>query len=276
MGETTAGSLSGQTAVVTGASRGIGRAIAWHLAAAGARTIVHAHRSQADAQALVEQIRQSGGQADAQVGRPVRSPTDSGVGRAMLASGRRSSRHLGEQRRRRSPDRGQRRIDFRRQTRAALAGRRAGHHSVGTGRGPADAHRRGRDPEYGMGSGRNGDAGRQWRDVRGGQGSDHGLHSQPGQIARAASPRQLSGAGLDPDPVGRAGLHLLAAAGAAGSPAGALGNSGRCRTRRFVPGFVAMPISSPDKCCRSTEGWPAFRGLPNRRTPLLATRREVR
>ena len=39
-----ASELAGQTAVVTGASRGIGRAIALELAGAGAAVLVHAHR----------------------------------------------------------------------------------------------------------------------------------------------------------------------------------------------------------------------------------------
>lgn len=38
-------SLQGQTALVTGGSRGIGRAIALHLARAGARVVVHYHRN---------------------------------------------------------------------------------------------------------------------------------------------------------------------------------------------------------------------------------------
>jgi 3-oxoacyl-[acyl-carrier protein] reductase len=64
--ETSTGCLSGQTAVVTGASSGIGRAIAWYLAGAGAKTVVHAHRHRDTAEALVEAIRRSGGQASVQ------------------------------------------------------------------------------------------------------------------------------------------------------------------------------------------------------------------
>jgi 3-oxoacyl-[acyl-carrier protein] reductase len=61
--EINSGPLRGQTAVVTGASRGIGRAIAWHLARAGAQMIVHAHKGRPAAQTLVDLIVQSGGQA---------------------------------------------------------------------------------------------------------------------------------------------------------------------------------------------------------------------
>jgi len=52
--------LSGKVAVVTGASRGIGRAIAWELAQAGAHVAVHAWRSRKEAEDLSEEIRELG------------------------------------------------------------------------------------------------------------------------------------------------------------------------------------------------------------------------
>jgi 3-oxoacyl-[acyl-carrier protein] reductase len=55
--------LTNKTALITGASRGIGRATAKALAKAGARVIVHYGRAAAAA-ALVKEIRASGGQAD--------------------------------------------------------------------------------------------------------------------------------------------------------------------------------------------------------------------
>jgi 3-oxoacyl-[acyl-carrier protein] reductase len=48
--------LSNKTALVTGASRGIGRATALALAAAGARVIVHYARGEAEAKAIVAEI----------------------------------------------------------------------------------------------------------------------------------------------------------------------------------------------------------------------------
>src|SRR5712664_49734 len=57
--------LQGKTALVTGASRGIGRAIASALANAGARVLVHYGRSAQDAESLVSAIRSNGGHADA-------------------------------------------------------------------------------------------------------------------------------------------------------------------------------------------------------------------
>lgn len=56
--------LVGKTALVTGASRGIGRATAIALAAAGARTLVHYGRSKAEAESVVARIRETGGHAD--------------------------------------------------------------------------------------------------------------------------------------------------------------------------------------------------------------------
>jgi len=54
-----------KTALVTGASRGIGRAIASALAEARARVLVHYGRSAQDAESLVANIRSNGGRADA-------------------------------------------------------------------------------------------------------------------------------------------------------------------------------------------------------------------
>ena len=58
-------SLTGKTAIVTGASRGIGRASALALAKAGAQVLVHYGRDAKEAEAVVGEIRAAGGQADA-------------------------------------------------------------------------------------------------------------------------------------------------------------------------------------------------------------------
>jgi len=57
--------LRDKTALVTGASRGIGRATASALADAGAQVLVHYGRSAQDAESLVAGIRSKGGHADA-------------------------------------------------------------------------------------------------------------------------------------------------------------------------------------------------------------------
>jgi 3-oxoacyl-[acyl-carrier protein] reductase len=57
--------LSGKTALVTGASRGIGRASALALAKAGAQVLVHYGRGAKEADGVVAEIRKAGGRADA-------------------------------------------------------------------------------------------------------------------------------------------------------------------------------------------------------------------
>jgi 3-oxoacyl-[acyl-carrier protein] reductase len=57
--------LSGKTALVTGASRGIGRASALALAKAGAQVLVHYARGAAEAKTVVKGIHSAGGRAEA-------------------------------------------------------------------------------------------------------------------------------------------------------------------------------------------------------------------
>ena len=57
--------LSGKTALVTGASRGIGRASALALAAAGAQVLVHYGRGATEADGVVAEMGKAGGRGDA-------------------------------------------------------------------------------------------------------------------------------------------------------------------------------------------------------------------
>ena len=57
--------LQDKTALVTGASRGIGRATARALARAGAHVLVHYGRSAQEAESLVSEIQAKGGRAEA-------------------------------------------------------------------------------------------------------------------------------------------------------------------------------------------------------------------
>ena len=72
--------LLNKTALVTGASRGIGRATALALAQAGARVLVHYGRSAQDAESLVSAIRSQGGRADA-----IRADLGTAEGATLLA-----------------------------------------------------------------------------------------------------------------------------------------------------------------------------------------------
>ncbi|HKE29634.1 MAG TPA: 3-oxoacyl-ACP reductase family protein [Bryobacteraceae bacterium] len=67
--------LDGQVAIVTGASRGIGKAAAIELAACGALVVVNYRSRSEDAGQVVESIRQNGGRAEACAG-DVSSETD--------------------------------------------------------------------------------------------------------------------------------------------------------------------------------------------------------
>jgi 3-oxoacyl-[acyl-carrier protein] reductase len=75
-------SLTNKTALVTGASRGIGRATASALADAGAHVLVHYGRSAQDAESIVADIRSKGGRADA-----IRADLGTPDGATLLARG---------------------------------------------------------------------------------------------------------------------------------------------------------------------------------------------
>jgi NAD(P)-dependent dehydrogenase (short-subunit alcohol dehydrogenase family) len=72
--------LQNKTALVTGASRGIGRATAAALARAGAHVLVHYSRSAQDAESLVAAIRAKAGRADA-----IQAHLETPEGAAVLA-----------------------------------------------------------------------------------------------------------------------------------------------------------------------------------------------
>src|SRR5690348_5729890 len=60
--------LAGKVAIVTGAGRNIGRAIALALAEGGAAVVVNARSNHAEADSVVREIESSGGKAIAHIG----------------------------------------------------------------------------------------------------------------------------------------------------------------------------------------------------------------
>jgi 3-oxoacyl-[acyl-carrier protein] reductase len=78
----TVGRLAGKTAIVTGAARGIGAAIARGLAGEGANVVVHYRGHAAEALALVAEIESAGGRAVAHQA----NLTDSGAPAALIAA----------------------------------------------------------------------------------------------------------------------------------------------------------------------------------------------
>ena len=91
--------VANKTALVTGASRGMGRATALALAAAGARVIIHYGRNADEAKTVVDQIRATGGRADA-VAADLAAPDGAHV--AASNTRRRTASGIGSGRRRRT------------------------------------------------------------------------------------------------------------------------------------------------------------------------------
>ncbi|MBB5059700.1 NAD(P)-dependent dehydrogenase (short-subunit alcohol dehydrogenase family) [Granulicella aggregans] len=73
--------LEGKYALVTGASKGIGRATALALAREGAHVLVHYGRSAKEAEAVISEIRSKGGQAEA-----IQADLSTPDGASLLAS----------------------------------------------------------------------------------------------------------------------------------------------------------------------------------------------
>jgi 3-oxoacyl-[acyl-carrier protein] reductase len=77
--------LAGKVAVVTGAGRNIGRAIALALAQAGAAVMVNVRSNKTEADGVVHEIEKAGGRAIAQVGDVIDAKTAEALAAATLA-----------------------------------------------------------------------------------------------------------------------------------------------------------------------------------------------
>ncbi len=77
--------LAGKVAIVTGAGRNIGRAIALALADAGAAVVVNVRSNQAEADGVVREIEAAGGKAAAHVGDVVDPKTAAALAALALA-----------------------------------------------------------------------------------------------------------------------------------------------------------------------------------------------
>jgi 3-oxoacyl-[acyl-carrier protein] reductase len=77
--------LSGRVAVITGAGRSIGRAMALELAAGGAAVVVNVRSNRAEAEAVVKEIEAAGGRALAAIADVADAPAVEAMARAALA-----------------------------------------------------------------------------------------------------------------------------------------------------------------------------------------------
>jgi 3-oxoacyl-[acyl-carrier protein] reductase len=76
--------LAGRVAVITGAGRSIGRAMAIELAAAGAAVVVNVRSNRAEAEAVVKEIEANGGQAMVAVANVIDAPAVNAMAEAAL------------------------------------------------------------------------------------------------------------------------------------------------------------------------------------------------
>jgi NAD(P)-dependent dehydrogenase (short-subunit alcohol dehydrogenase family) len=77
--------LAGRVAVITGAGRSIGRAIALELAAGGAAVVVNVRSNRTEAEAVVKEIEAAGGQALAAIADVTDAPAVEAMAKAALA-----------------------------------------------------------------------------------------------------------------------------------------------------------------------------------------------
>jgi NAD(P)-dependent dehydrogenase (short-subunit alcohol dehydrogenase family) len=229
--------LTGQTAVVTGASGGIGRTIALSLATAGANVVVHGCSNRESLQSLAQQIEQLGrkvlilqadltdaaaieklaadawqwqGQldllvnnagADVLTGEAAKWPFEKKLARLWQVD------VLGCVTLSRHP----------RPTHARARQRQHHQHRLGPG-GPRHGRRRGRN-------------------VRHDQRRRDGLHPQPGAIASAAGPSELPRPRLDPHRLGRTNRATIGSSGPHKNPSA---NAG-ARQKMSPPRFAFSP-----------------------------------
>ena len=199
--------LAGLVAVVTGSSAGIGKAIALELAAAGAACIIHGRNRQA-AEQVVSHIQEAGGTARA----ILCDVSDASAHAVLVEQAWQWQGHVDVWVNNAGADvlTGQPAAGLRAKAGRAVASRRPRHDGpIAVDRRPHEGPRRRRDRQHRLGPGRARHGRRQRRAVRRDERRRHGVHPQPGPVARPASARQLRRARLDQNRLGRGGLRAI-------------------------------------------------------------------
>ena len=200
----------------------------------GPTCLVHARGNRAGAEAVADRSPPPRRQVTRRAVRPGRRRPRTSRWSNGAWAWRGPRRHLGQQRRRRRPDRRGHWLGLSSASSSNCCSVDVAatmHLVAGRSAQRMKARGSGRDRQHRLGPGRARHGRRQRSIVRRHQGRRDGLSPEPGSLAGPRGARQLRGAGLDSNQVGRQRLGRLATAGQRRSAAGAVGHArgrGRC------------------------------------------------